>query len=102
MLSKVKSGCIIQDRLELLHGSHSIPASHWDTMNKIGRAISLQRRSPAKQGIVIPAGSNKQLANAYVCARESGCSLPVEIAVYGSEERPDTDHSELLKVIFTV
>ena len=55
----------------------------------------------SQKGIVITTGNSKQLASAYITAcviRQLGCSLPIEIAVYGANEHPDAYHTKLLEV----
>lgn len=96
---------IVRERLELMHtasnllGIQSLRTT--SPVDKFLSAITLHTAAHAKRGIVFPAGTSKQLANAYIGAsmiRKLGCSLPIDIAVYGSEERPDAYHAELLKV----
>ena len=70
------------------------------SLSKLLRAATGEAKDITK-GILFPSGNHKQLANAYIGARairELGCSLPIEIAVYGSSERPDAYHARLLKV----
>lgn len=96
---------IVRERVELMHkasnllGVDSLRES--SPLYNFFSAISPERGRRAQKGIVFPAGNSKQLANAYIGARmvrELGCNLPIDIAVYGANERPDTYHSELLKV----
>ena len=96
---------IIQERHELSRRAHDL--QHGSTSRRSGPLSKLLHLMPglakgsAQRGIIFPSGNSKQLANAYIGARmirKLGCSLPIEIAVYGSSERPDTYHQKLLKV----